>query len=210
MLIMTGVTLLLLALVFFRLLDEHHLIGGIVFLLSFGFFVVYFIRCARRERYNNDYGDGALKKNIVFIILGIVGVVAGAWLLIESAVSIAVFFGVPEIIIALSMVAVGTSLPELVVSMTAAYKRESDIAVGNIVGSNVFNILLILGIAALVIPLNAYPSLDHILFLLAVTLILFPILYMGHVISRKEGVFLLMLYSFFIWYLFDGGIKLYI
>ena len=102
------------------------------------------------------------------------------------------------------MVAVGTSLPELVVSSTAAYKNEHDIAIGNVLGSNVFNIFLILGFAALFIPLNAMVSLNHIWILFAVTLVMFPILITGNVISRKEGVFMLALYSVFMWYIFFG------
>ncbi len=202
--IIIGVTIVLLLSSFFGLLDTHRLIGGAIFLVLFAVFIVYFIRCAKKER-NNDvekYESGKMLKNIIFIILGIAGVVVGALLLIESALSIADFFGIPEMIIALSMVAVGTSLPELVVSAMAAYKNESDIAVGNVIGSNVFNIFLILGASALLIPLNAVNSIGNLLILMVVTLVMFPVLYTGHVISRKEGVFLLVLYLFFICYIF--------
>ncbi len=202
--IIIGVTIVLLLSSFFGLLDTHRLIGGAIFLVLFAVFIVYFIQCAKKER-NNDvekYKSGKTLKNIIFIILGIAGVVVGALLLIESALSIADFFGIPEMIIALSMVAVGTSLPELVVSAMAAYKNESDIAVGNVIGSNVFNIFLILGASALLIPLNAVNSIGNLLILMVVTLVMFPVLYTGHVISRKEGVFLLVLYLFFICYIF--------
>jgi len=202
--IIIGATIVLLLSSFFGLLDTHHLIGGAIFLVLFAVFIVYFIQCAKKER-NNDVeknGSGRTLKNIIFIILGIAGVVIGAWLLIESALSIADFFGIPEMLIALSMVAVGTSLPELVVSAMAAYKNESDIAVGNVIGSNVFNIFLILGASALLIPLNAVNSIGNLLILMAVTLVMFPVLYTGYVISRKEGVFLLVLYLFFICYIF--------
>ena len=202
--IIIGVTIVLLLSSFFGLLDTHRLIGGAIFLVLFAVFIVYFIQCAKKER-NNDvekYVSGKTLKNIIFIILGIAGVVVGALLLIESALSIADFFGIPEMIIALSMVAVGTSLPELVVSAMAAYKNESDIAVGNVIGSNVFNIFLILGASALLIPLNAVNSIGNLLILMVVTLVMFPVLYTGHVISRKEGVFLLVLYLFFICYIF--------
>lgn len=202
--IIIGVTAVLLLSSFFGLLDTHRLIGGAIFLVLFAVFIVYFIQCAKKER-NNDvekYESGKTLKNIIFIILGIAGVVVGALLLIESALSIANFFGIPEMIIALSMVAVGTSLPELVVSAMAAYKNESDIAVGNVIGSNVFNIFLILGASALLIPLNAVNSIGNLLILMVVTLVMFPVLYTGYVISRKEGVFLLVLYLFFICYIF--------
>lgn len=186
------------------LLDGYHYIGGIFFLAFFVVFIFYFIKCAQKERKQNFYlvAKENLVKNITYIFLGIVGVVAGAWLLIESALAFAELFGIPEIIISLSMVAVGTSLPELVVSAVASYKKESDIAVGNVLGSNVFNILLILGICALFIPLNVAKSIDHIIILTIITFVMFPIVLSGKKISRIEGVFLLVLYSIYICYLF--------
>ena len=205
--IMLGATVVLLIAAYIGLMDEYHLIGGIVFLMLFVLFVYFFICCARKERDNSKKIDtGKTTKNLLFIILGIVGVVAGAWLLIESAVCIADYLGVPAFIIAISLVAVGTSLPELVVSSVASHRGESDIAVGNVLGSNVFNILMILGVAALFIPLqaNLTESLSYIWILLAVTLIMFPILYTGRKITRLEGVFMLVIYSVFIWYTFFG------
>ena len=102
------------------------------------------------------------------------------------------------------MVAVGTSLPELVVSMMASYKKQSDIAVGNVLGSNVFNIFLIIGVAAFFIPLNAIFSRDFIIILVLVTILMIPILRSNHEISRIEGVFLLIIYAIFIIYSFSG------
>ena len=128
--IMLGAALVLLFASFFGFLDDYRLIGGIVFLILFSLFIYYFVCCAKKERDNTvKYEKGKTTKNILFIFLGIIGVIAGAWLLIESAVVIADFLGVPMFIIAVSMVAVGTSLPELVVSAMAAYKEESDIAI---------------------------------------------------------------------------------
>ena len=205
--ILLGATVVLLIASFLGLLDEYRLIGGVIFLILFALFIYYFFCCARKERDNSKkINTGKTAKNILFIILGIIGVVAGAWFLIESAVTIADFLGLPAFIIAISMVAIGTSLPELVVSSMAAYKGESDIAVGNVLGSNVFNILLILGVAALFIPLraNISESIAYLWILLAVTLVMFPVLYTGHSISRKEGVIMLGLYSVFIWYTFFG------
>jgi len=202
--ILVGVTFALFFFSFFGLLDNpHHIIGGIIFLILFSIFIIYFLNCAKKERNNFEkFGKGTTRKNVFYIILGIIGVVIGAWLLIESSVTIAEILNIPTLVIALSMVAVGTSLPELVVSATAAYKGESDIVVGNVLGSNVFNILLILGACALFIPLNAFDSLSHILFLIIATLIMFPVIFTGRIISRREGVLFLVLYSFFIWYVF--------
>jgi cation:H+ antiporter len=203
--IMLGATIVLLVASFFGFLDTYRWIGGALFLILFASFVVYFVMCARKERDNGRKIDtGKTSKNLLFIALGIIGVVAGAWLLIESSMLIAEFFGIPTFIIAISLVAVGTSLPELVVSSMAAHKNEHDIAVGNVLGSNVFNIFLILGFAALFIPLKAIDFLPHLWILLAVSLIIFPILYTGNIISRKEGVFMLVIYSIFIWYSFFG------
>jgi cation:H+ antiporter len=201
--IMLGATAVLLFATVFCLLDECHILGGILFLILFVAFVWFFIQCAKSERdVDKKYDAGKTSKNLILIFLGIIGVIIGAWLLIESSVTIAWLLGVPEFIIAMSMVAIGTSLPELVVSAVAAYKGHSDIAIGNVLGSNVFNILLILGFAALFIPLNAIASLNHIFILLAVTLVMVPILWSGYTISRKEGIVMLVIYGVFIWYIF--------
>jgi len=203
--IMLGATVVLLGSSFLGLLDSYRWIGGALFLILFASFVIYFVMCARKERDNEKKIDtGKTSKNLLFIALGIIGVVAGAWFLIESSIVVAEFFGISPFIIAISLVAVGTSLPELVVSTMAAYKNEHDIAVGTVLGSNVFNIFLILGFAALFIPLKAIDFLPHLWILLAVSLIMFPILYTGNIISRKEGAFMLVIYLIFIWYSFFG------
>jgi len=203
--IVLGVTVVFLLSSYANLLDKMHIFGGIIFLILFIMFVLYFIQCAKKERNNEkSINSGRTGKNILFIIIGIIGVIIGAELLIVSSVTIAELLDIPTFIIALSIVAVGTSLPELAVSAMASFKGESDIAVGNVFGSNVFNILLIIGIAALFIPLNAVASIDHLIILVAVTLVMFPILYTGHSISRKEGVLMLIFYGVFIWYAFFG------
>lgn len=193
------------------LLDKYHVFGGILFLVLFIIFVWFFINVAKKERFSEKikYEEvGKTSKNALFIIFGILVVIFGAWLLIESAITIASIFNISPFIIALSLVAVGTSLPELMVSAVAAYKDQSDIAVGNVLGSNVFNILLILGASALFISLGASQSINDIFFLTIITLILVPILYTNHTISRKEGVFMLGLYCFYIWYIFQGNVIL--
>ena len=203
--IMTLVTITLIVFSISGLLDGLHVIGGLLFIVFFVLFVFYFIRCARKERIKVEhYSKGNTVKESVFVILGIAGVVLGAWFLIESAITIAHFFQISPFIISLSMVAVGTSLPELVVSVMASYKDESDIAVGNVLGSNVFNILLVLGAAAILIPLNSMNSVDHLIILLGVTLVMIPILRSNHEISRLEGLFLLILYVIYMWYTFIG------
>jgi len=203
--ILLGVTFVLLFSSYANLFDNMHVFGGIIFIILFILFIIYFVQCANREKIKNKkIKSGDSGKNVLFIIIGIVSVIIGAELLIVSSVTIAEALNIPTFIIALSIVAVGTSLPELAVSVMAAYKGESDIAIGNVLGSNVFNILLILGIAALFIPLNAIASIDHIIILAFVTLMMYPILYTGHSISRKEGFIMLVFYGIFIWYAFFG------
>jgi len=208
--IMTLVTIILLLFAFSGLLDTYHLIGGILFLVFFVLFVLYFVRCARHERIKVEhFSKGNSLKDSIYIVLGIAGVVIGAWFLIESAITIAHFFHISPFIISLSMVAVGTSLPELVVSVMASYKDESDIAVGNVLGSNVFNILFVLGAAGVLIPLGAMKSVDHLIILFGVTLVMIPVLRSNHEISRLEGAFLLLFYVLFIWYTFGGSAILF-
>lgn len=203
--IMLLVTVVFLVFSYFGLLDKNHFIGGFLFLVFFVIFVYYFYACAKKERKIKEKVEtNDLNKNILFIFIGIIGVVAGAQLLIESSVTIAHYFGIPEMVIALSMVAIGTSLPELVVSAVASYKDESDIAVGNVIGSNVFNIFLVIGAAALIIPLNASDSMGHLIILLVVSVVMYPVLKTGNVISKKEGFFLLFFYCVFMWYIFFG------
>ncbi|KYK33666.1 MAG: hypothetical protein AYK22_06340 [Thermoplasmatales archaeon SG8-52-3] len=203
--IVVGVSFVLLFCSYANLFEDLHIFGGIIFLILFVMFVLYFVQCASKEKNKNKtIKSEKTSKNILFIVVGIISVIIGAELLIISSVTIAESLSIPTFIIALSIVAVGTSLPELAVSVMAAYKGESDIAVGNVLGSNVFNILLILGIAALFIPLNAVASINHIIILFAVTIFLFPIVYTRHIISRIEGIFMLVLYGIFIWYAFFG------
>ncbi|HEC89460.1 MAG TPA: sodium:calcium antiporter [Thermoplasmatales archaeon] len=203
--IVTLTTLILLVFSISGLLDEYHIIGGILFIILFSLFLIYFVRCAKQERNSlleSSFEGDSILKNIIFIILGLIGVILGAWILIKSAIIMAEVFHISPFIISLSMVAVGTSLPELVVSTMAAYKKEADIAVGNVLGSNVFNIFLILGASAIFIPLNMREALDHLVILMAVTIVAFIVLYTGNIISRLEGLVFLVIYAMFVWYIF--------
>ena len=196
-------TVLLLVFSVVGLLDEFRLLGGALFLVLFVCFVWYFVRIARREREKIEKIEvKSINRNVALIVVGIAGVVFGAYLLIESSVSIATFFGVPTFVIALSMVAIGTSLPELVVSAMAAFRGEDDIAVGNVLGSNVFNILLVLGASALFVPLGAKENILESVFLLVITLLLFPLLYRGFDVNRWEGILLLAGYGVFTYWIY--------
>jgi len=196
-------TIILVIASYFNFLDAYRYIGGVVFLIIFSIFILFFVMCAKNERIKPTNSKASnIKKPVILIILGIIGVIIGAWLLIESAVVIADFLGIPTFVIALSLVAIGTSVPELVVSAMASYRNEPDIAVGNVLGSNVFNILLILGFAALFIPLKASDYIDHLVVLLIYTAIMFPLINFGQSITRFKGIIMLGLFSVYIWFIF--------
>lgn len=140
----------------------------------------------------------------VKIVVGIVGLAMGAWGMVESSVAIARDLNVPEIAIGISIVAFGTSLPELATSVVAAVREEADISVGNVIGSNIFNIMLVLGTVALIAPVSVDPSvLDFDLWMmLGVALGIWPILYTGKNISRIEGIAMVAIYGGYITLLF--------
>ena len=152
--------------------------------------------------------DSALSKlptNFVFIIGGLALLIVGSHLFVDSAVTLAKLFGVSEIFIGLTIVAVGTSVPELATSVLAALRKQPDIAVGNIVGSNVFNILGILGVTAIVSPISALDiSVVDLASMLLFAIILLPLARTGFILTRIEGVLLLSGYAGYISYLVIG------
>ncbi|MBE6358249.1 MAG: calcium/sodium antiporter [Lentisphaerae bacterium] len=139
----------------------------------------------------------------IFVIGGLLGLVAGAKLFVNAAIFIARAGGISDAVIGLTVVALGTSLPELATSVVAAVKGEQDIAIGNVIGSNMFNILCILGIAPLISPIHA-PTIDLIDLgmMLFLTIALFPIMRTGWKINRAEGAFLLLIYCGYTAWLF--------
>jgi cation:H+ antiporter len=130
--------------------------------------------------------------------LGFGGLVVGSYFLVEGAVELAMGLGVSEEIIGLTIVAIGTSLPEIVTSIVAAARGQRDLAVGNVVGSNLFNLMVVLGVASIVspAPIQVAPSLLEfdIPVMLATAVLCFPIFLTGKIISRKEGVFMVICY----------------
>ncbi len=133
---------------------------------------------------------------------GVLALIGGAKLFVNAAIYLAHLLGVSDAVIGLTVVAVGTSLPELATSVVAAIKKEQDIAIGNVVGSNIFNILCILGIAPVITPINApgITLVDMILMIL-LSAMLYPIMRSGMKIDRKEGLFMLAIYVSYTIYL---------
>jgi cation:H+ antiporter len=172
---------------------------GIVLLLFFAIFLVYNITLSIGGTGEDEVPakQYTLLMSGLFIALGLAGLVIGGRLIVTSAVSIAQQFGLSERVIALTIVSIGTSLPELATSVVAVRKRNVDIAIGNVVGSNIFNIFFILGISTVVTPItiNAGSLTDMVVNILAgVLLFVFIFTGKGRQLARWEGAVFLVLY----------------
>ncbi len=143
--------------------------------------------------------------NAVMLVAGLIMLLVGSQLLVKSAVTIATFFGASPLIIGLTVVALGTSLPELATSVMASLRGERDIAVGNVVGSNIFNILVVLGLSSAVSTTGIQVSVSALSFdipiMLATAVMCLPIFFTDSEVSRREGVMLLLYYLLYISYL---------
>lgn len=137
-----------------------------------------------------------LARNITAVVIGLALLIYGSQLFVDNAVEMARLLGISEALIGLTLVAVGTSIPELATSVLAAFRKQSDIAIGNILGSNIFNILCVLGVSALfgTIVADQFSILDFVTMLLF-ALILLPLAKSGFTLSRFEGILLLCAYA---------------
>ncbi len=162
------------------------------------------------ERKSKQTSKAGFVKDLAILIISGFAVVFGAEFLVEKAIFFANFFNIPKTLIGISLVAVGTSLPELSVSISAARKGYGDIAVGNIIGSNIANIFLVLGVSALIFPLSIIKStvLFTTPFMLFVSLLLLIFIKSQWEIRRLEGIIFITLYSLFMIFLFFSNIAL--
>ncbi len=178
--------------------------GGLVLFALFVIFLVSTVRDAMKSRNdaavneelaNEEYEIFSKSKSAVYIAVGMCGIIFGGDLVVDSASKIAEQFGMSQTFIGLTVVALGTSLPELVTSMVAARKGENDLALGNVVGSNIFNILLILGTSAAIKPItvNVLAVYDTVILIVA-SLIVYVSAVSRKGISRKEGILFLAVY----------------
>jgi cation:H+ antiporter len=178
-------------------------VHGLILLAAFAGYLAYYVRDALRSKRHEDIGvsDFHPLKAMVMLVGGIILILVGSDILVDSAVYIAESFGIHPAIIGLTMIAVGTSLPELATSAVASRRGESDISIGNVLGSNVFNGLLVLGLAAFLfagsIPVDA-GFLWDIALMTVVCLFLVPTLWTGHTLTRQEGAFMLVIYAVYI------------
>lgn len=181
----------------------------LVILITFSIWLVVKSRKEGKELYSsNDLEELAshnpLYKDIAFISFGMVGLYFGAEWLIEGVINIARVHYISEKFISVTAVAFGTSIPELVTSAVAAYRKETDISIGNLIGSNVFNILAILGITALAQPIKISESINSfdIYYMLGISLLVFPLMYFGKKITRIKGVILILTYLIYVYFTF--------
>lgn len=177
-------------------------IDGLVMMAFFLVFLVYTFGIRETgEQPKSKIEQMALWKSIVWILGGLVALVLGGQFVVTGATAIAFALGVSENLIGLTIVAVGTSLPELVSSFVAARKGHTDIAIGNVVGSNIFNIFLVLGASSIISPLpfNAMNVMDGFAVVTA-TLLMFFLLFVGrrHTLYRMEGAIFLLMYVGFV------------
>lgn len=180
-------------------------VDGIILLVCFAFFLYSTIKSAlsgKTEVEEEEIKNIPIWKSLVFIGIGLAGIVWGGDLSVEGAKAIARFFGLSEALIGLTIVAFGTSLPELVTSVIAAKKGESDIAVGNVVGSNIFNIFLIIGASATILPMNVSSSYVFDMAALVATMVIpFIVIAKTKKVSRAQGLIMIAAYVAYTIYL---------
>lgn len=169
---------------------------SIALLIIFAAYIVTLIILARRNKVEEEAGENMpVWKSILLIVVGLACIVIGGQLVVESAKSIAAALGMSETLIGLTVVAIGTSLPELVTSIVAARKGENGLAVGNVVGSNIFNILFILGVSATIHPIAVnYASVIDLLILTAASIVTL-VFSLTKKISRLEGAVMILMYA---------------
>jgi len=183
---------------------------GVMLLFFFVIFLVYNPQVAKSGRAADDIETRELPmlKSVLFIVFGLAGLIIGGRLIVTSAVEIAQSMGISERVIALTIVSVGTSLPELATSIVAVRKRNLDIAIGNVVGSNIFNIFFILGVSTVIAPATISPSSQiDILVNIAASLLLFAFIFTGkgRRLERWEGILFILMYVAYLVFLIYGA-----
>ncbi|HBJ1645663.1 TPA: calcium/sodium antiporter [Clostridium botulinum] len=223
-LVNTSVTILLFLFTFDSLfMSDTNIISrldGLILILICIFYVVVLIKKAKKmpnedlnedtTELKNSLVDNNIEVNIlhkvIFMIIGVAGIVVGGNLVVDSATNIAYSLGMSEKLVGLTIVAAGTSLPELVTSIVAALKGENDIALGNVLGSNIFNILLILGLSSLINPIHVSQALmTDFIYLIVINLLLIGLVFFNKAkekkLTRIEGFLLVGLYLSYMAYI---------
>ncbi|MCI5517907.1 MAG: calcium/sodium antiporter [Roseburia sp.] len=192
-------------------------VDGAIFIVLFALFILYMIKSAQKSRKDNKDMDVEetefaleveeiqimpMPKSIIFIVLGCVAIALGSDWVVDGATTIAEAMGVSQTLIGLTVVAFGTSLPELATSIMAAKKNEVDMALGNAIGSNIFNILMVLGIAAAISPMAFITeNIIDIVILIAFSAIVWIMAWTKNELSKKEGWVMVILYAVYVVYI---------
>ena len=195
------------------LLEDFHIsrMEGALLLLGIVFYVTGNIMTVKRTSPAEDQIEGMevprdpsknFLRDIGFLILGLIALALGSNFLVEGSVDLARIWGLSEALIGLTIVSIGTGTPELATALMAAYRKTADIAIGNAVGSNIFNIFFVVGLAGLIAPINGTqisPSDLYVMF--GLTFLLLPTVWTGMVLDRKEGFLFVAIYVAYIYYL---------
>ena len=189
-------------------------IEGIIFLVIFVYFLYTTVKSAKNTEESTSLSDNEIAvsdndiptdtpmfKTIILSLIGIAGIIFGGDMVVDSATSIATMFGMSANLVGLTIVAVGTSLPEFVTSIVAIKKGETEIAIGNVIGSNIFNILLVLGLATAIFPIaiSTFALID-IIFMVAITILLYLFMKKDNCLVKKHGFIFIILYIAYMTY----------
>ncbi|QWB99702.1 calcium/sodium antiporter [Mycoplasmatota bacterium] len=183
---------------------------GLILLAFFSVFLYYIIEVALKNQSGGTYliesdspKTSNLKKDIPFTIIGLSGIILGGWLVVKESQSIALSLGMSETLVGLTIVAVGTSLPELVTAITAALKKQSEIALGNVIGSNIFNTFFVLGLTSTITPLIVETKIIFDVILMLVLTIILLVFSHTHkrTLNKTEGVLLSLIYITYLIYI---------
>lgn len=209
--LLTGATFMLVV-----LLEDFHIsrMEGTFLLLCIVGYIVGNIMTVKKTTPEEDKIEGMeipedpgnnFWRDIALLIVGIITLGFGAKFLVTGAVDLARLWGLSEALIGLTIVSIGTGTPELATALMAAYRKSADLAIGNAVGSNLFNIMFVLGLAGLVAPLDAIGINSSDLYvMLAVTILLLPTVWTGRILDRKEGFLFLAIYFGYLYYLWPA------
>lgn len=181
-------------------------LDGLILLLLFAAFLVWMVLSAKKAMNDNDsqeeYKDLSGLTCALYILGGMAAIIFGGDLVVDSASDIAASFGLSQTLIGLTIVSVGTSLPELVTSFVAARKGENEMALGNVIGSNLFNILLVLGISSFIFPIGVgMNSLYDAVLLTVMSLVVYVFAVTRKKIGRAEGILMLVMYGVYMYYI---------
>lgn len=181
-------------------------IEGLILLVLFTYFLIGTIKSAKKDSKESskevattvdteDIEESSIPKTVLLSIIGVVGIVLGGDMVVNSATTIATSFGMSANLVGLTIVAVGTSLPEFVTSIVAIRKGETEIAIGNVIGSNIFNILFVLGLATTIMPITISTfALIDIVFMVAITTLLYLFMKKENSIVKSQGIILVLIY----------------